>query len=109
MLEGMPGDGAIAAAIVLHDPSLDVALAAAAGVVLVLIAYLLGARRGRGSLRQRLLALAARLGADDPAVDPRHIEDTLVHVERATDRAAEAVAESSSEAIRLRRALDALP
>jgi two-component system sensor histidine kinase SenX3 len=104
----MPGDGAIAT-VVLHDPNLDIALAAVAGVVLVLVAYLLGARRGRGALRQRLLALAARLGSDDPAVDPRHLEDTLVHVERATDRAAEAVAESSSDAIRLRRALDALP
>ena len=75
----------------------------------LLAGYLLGAHRGKGALRQRLLALAARLGADDPATEPHHIEDTMVHVERATDRAAEAVAESSSEAIRLRRALDVLP
>jgi two-component system sensor histidine kinase SenX3 len=97
------------ATIVLHDPPIAIAVVAGAAVVIALAAYFLGSHRGHGALRQRLLALAARLGADDPAVEPRHIEDTLVHVERATDRAAEAVAEASSEAIRLRRALDALP
>ena len=50
---------------------------------------------------------ASRLGADTPPNEQRDLEDVLVHVERATDRAAEAVAEASSEAIRLRRALDA--
>jgi two-component system sensor histidine kinase SenX3 len=99
----------LTAAIVFHDPAVAIAVAAAAGVILALAGYGLGTRHGKGALRQRLLALAARLGADDPASEPHHIEDTLVHVERATDRAAEAVAEASSEAIRLRRALDALP
>lgn len=95
--------------IVIHHPTVVLAVAIVVAVVLLVAAFAYGARRGRGALRQRLLALAARLGADDPAVDPRHVEDALVHVERATDRAAEAVAESSSDAIRLRRALDALP
>jgi two-component system sensor histidine kinase SenX3 len=93
---------------VLHLTVLDVVLAAVAVVVLVSAASLIGARRGRRSLRQRLQALASRLGADTPPKEQRDLEDVLVHVERATDRAAEAVAEASSEAIRLRRALDTL-
>ncbi|MGO9332597.1 MAG: sensor histidine kinase [Acidimicrobiales bacterium] len=86
-------------------------LVVAGVVVLALIAAttLLTARRGRRSLRQRLQALASRLGADAPPGDANDLEDVLVHLERATDRAAEAVAEESSEAIRLRRALDTLP
>jgi two-component system sensor histidine kinase SenX3 len=80
-------------------------------VVLGLIAAtaLVTAHRGSRSLRQRLQALASRLGADAPPKEAQDLEDVLVQVERATDRATEAVAESSSEAIRLRRALDALP
>jgi len=70
---------------------------------------LVTARHKSRGLRQRLQALGARLGADAPIRDVNNIEDVLVHVERATDRAAEAVAEASSEAIRLRRALDTLP
>src|SRR5579862_5401716 len=101
--------GAMTASIVLHHPGVQVTVAIAVACVLLLAAYALGTRRGRRSLRQRLLALSARLGSDDPAAEPRQIEDSLVHLERATDRAAEAVAEASSDAIRLRRALDALP
>jgi two-component system sensor histidine kinase SenX3 len=56
-----------------------------------------------------MLALGARLGADDPSDEPKNVEEALLFLERATDLATEAVAESSSEAIRLRRALDALP
>jgi two-component system, OmpR family, sensor histidine kinase SenX3 len=99
----------LTASVVLHDPLLDTVFLAVGAVVLVLLAYALGSRRGRRALRQRLLALAARLGADDPGTEPRQIEDAIGHLERATDRAAEAVAEASSDAIRLRRALDALP
>ena len=99
----------MSASIVLHHPVLQGAIAIGGALVLLLLVYMLGTHRGRGSLRQRLLALSARLGSDDPAVESRHIEDSLVHLERATDRAAEAVAEASSDAIRLRRALDALP
>jgi two-component system sensor histidine kinase SenX3 len=84
-------------------------------ISIVVVLALMGAtgfitdRHKSHGLRQRLQALGARLGADAPPGDPNDIEDVLVHVERATDRAAEAVTEASSEAIRLRRALDTLP
>ncbi|HLN06523.1 MAG TPA: ATP-binding protein [Acidimicrobiales bacterium] len=94
---------------VLHLTVLDVVIAVAVVLVLIIATALIAARRGRRALRQRLQALASRLGADAPSKEPRDIEEVLVHVERATDRAAEAVAEASSEAIRLRRALDTLP
>ena len=74
------------------------------------VATILGRRSGRRSLEQRLSALASRLGVDAPAEDHgMGIEPALHHLELVTDRAAEAVAESSSDAIRLRRALDTLP
>ncbi|HEV2360737.1 MAG TPA: ATP-binding protein [Acidimicrobiales bacterium] len=97
------------AAIVIHDPLIDGLIAAGAVVVVVVGVFAWASRRGRGPLRQRLLALAARLGADETDKEPKALEDTLAHVERATDRATEAVAESSADAIRLRRALDTLP
>jgi len=86
-------------------------LAVTVAVVLAVIAAtaLVSARRGERSLRQRLQAIGSRLGADAPAKETKDLEEVLVHIERATDRAAEAVAEASSEAIRLRRALDTLP
>ncbi len=93
---------------VLHITVLDVVIAVAFVLVLVSTTALIAARRGRRSLRQRLQALASRLGADTPPREQSDLEDVLVHVERATDRAAEAVAEASAEAIRLRRALDTL-
>ena len=89
--------------------ALDLAASGAIAVVVLVVVFLLGGRRGRASLRQRLSALAARLGASTADPDPRTVEEALTRVERATDRAAEAVAESSADAIRLRRALDALP
>jgi len=78
-------------------------------VGLIVATALITARQGRRSLRQRLQALASRLGSDAPRKESPDLEEVLVHLERATDRATEAVAEASSEAIRLRRALDALP
>ncbi len=89
--------------------ALDLAATGAIAVVVLVVVFLLGGRRGRASLRQRLSALAARLGASTADPDSRTVEEALTRVERATDRAAEAVAESSADAIRLRRALDALP
>ncbi len=89
--------------------ALDLAATGAIAVVVLVVVFLLGGRRGRASLRQRLSALDARLGASTADPDPRTVEEALTRVERATDRAAEAVAESSADAIRLRRALDALP
>ena len=94
---------------VLHLTALDVVVTIAVVLVLITATALIAGRRGRRGLRQRLQALASRLGADVPPKEPRDVEDVLIYVERATDRAAEAVAEASSEAIRLRRALDTLP
>ncbi|HEY3809800.1 MAG TPA: histidine kinase dimerization/phospho-acceptor domain-containing protein, partial [Acidimicrobiales bacterium] len=82
----------------------------AAGVVVVLlivIAAWLGRRSGRRSLQQRLTSLASRLGVD--VTNERGVEMVLSQLEQITGEAAEAVAESSAGAIRLRRALDTLP
>jgi len=81
---------------------------AAVAIVLV-VGIFIWSHRGRSSLHHRLIALAARLGAEEPTAEPRGVEEALGHLERATDRATEAVAESSADAIRLRRALDTLP
>ncbi|MDA8033008.1 MAG: ATP-binding protein [Actinomycetota bacterium] len=89
--------------------SSTLALAAAGALVVLVAAYVLGGRRGQRTLRQRLLALASRLGAELPPREPTRLEDALGLLERSTDQAAEAVAESSADAIRLRRALDTLP
>jgi two-component system, OmpR family, sensor histidine kinase SenX3 len=88
------------------DP--DLAIAAGAALVLIVAAFMLGGRRGRRALKQRLMALGDRLGAE-PLADNTRVDDTLIYLERATARAAEAVSESSSDAIRLRRVLDGLP
>ncbi len=82
---------------------------AAAGVIGIVGATLLGRRAGRRSLEQRLTALSTRLSADTPGGEPAGIEQALGHLEQVTDRAAEAVASASSDAMRLRRALDTLP
>jgi two-component system sensor histidine kinase SenX3 len=94
---------------VLHLTVLELVISIIVVLGLIAATALVTAHRGSRSLRQRLQALASRLGADAPPKEAHDLEDVLVQVERATDRAAEAVAESSSEAIRLRRALDTLP
>ncbi len=84
---------------------------AAGGGVLLLVLLILGVRaisRRRG-LRQRLVAVAARLGDDPTLAERASTEEALGQLERAADNAATAVAESSSDAMRLRRALDAMP
>lgn len=78
-------------------------------VVAIVLSTVLGRRAGRHGLEQRLGALAARLGADSADDREGGVEPALHHLELVTDRAAEAVAESSADAIRLRRALDTLP
>ncbi len=78
-------------------------------IVAVVVATILGRRSGRHSLEQRLSALASRLGTDAPTGTPEGVEPALHHLELVTDRAAEAVAESSADTIRLRHALDTLP
>ncbi len=80
---------------------------AVVAVVAVLIAYRLGRRSSRRSLHQRLTALSNRLGVDPP--EEGGLESVLSHLEKVTGEAAEAVTEASSDAIRLRRALDTLP
>lgn len=87
----------------------EVAIAGAGAIVAIAGAFFVGDRRGARGLRQRLGALASRLGANAPARDPRNLEESLSQLERATDMAAQAVGDSSSETIRLRRALDGLP
>ena len=83
-----------------------------AGAVLVavlvgFIAAYLGRRSGRRAISQRLAALGTRLGLDPPD-DEYNIETSLAYLEQVTGGAAQAVAESSSDAIRLRRSLDTL-
>jgi two-component system sensor histidine kinase SenX3 len=95
-------------ATVVNVTALTVGIAVAAALFIALVALWLGGRRGGRGLRQRLGALASRLGAEVPLHEPRTVDESLTHLERATDRAAEAVAEASSETIRLRRALDSL-
>jgi two-component system, OmpR family, sensor histidine kinase SenX3 len=84
------------------------AIGAAVLVVAVVVAALLGRRSGRRALSQRLTALGTRLGIDPPKEDS-NIETALSYLEQVTGGAAEAVAESSADAIRLRRSLDTLP
>jgi two-component system sensor histidine kinase SenX3 len=83
---------------------------AAAGVVLAIVANVLGRRSGRRSLEQRLSALGSRIGIEGRLPETGHgVERALSHIEHGIGRATEAMEESSSEAIRLRRALDTLP
>jgi two-component system sensor histidine kinase SenX3 len=76
-------------------------------VIAIVIAARLGRRAGRRALQQRLTALSNRLGVQPP--DEGTVDSVLMHLERVTGEAAEAVTEASSDAIRLRRALDTLP
>ena len=83
-------------------------VAAVAVCVLVgFVAALLGRRSGRRAISQRLAALGTRLGLEPPE-DEYNIETSLAYLEQVTGGAAQAVTESSSDAIRLRRSLDTL-
>jgi len=93
----------------LHPTVPEIAIAGAVVIVGIAGAFFIGDRRGARGLRQRLGALASRLGANTPARDPRDLEESLSQLERATDMAAQAVGDASAETIRLRRALDGLP
>jgi len=75
-------------------------------VVAAVVAFQVGRRSGRRSLQQRLTALSNRLGVTAP--DDGGMEPILSHLEKVAGDAAEAVTEASSDAIRLRRALDTL-
>ena len=76
-------------------------------VVAIVVSTRLGRRSGRRAISQRLTALGSRLGLDPPE-DESNIETSLAYLEQVTGGAAQAVAESSSDAIRLRRSLDTL-
>jgi two-component system sensor histidine kinase SenX3 len=76
-------------------------------VLVGLVAALLGHRSGRRAISQRLAALGTRLGLDPPE-DENNVETSLAYLEQVTGGAAQAVTESSSDAIRLRRSLDTL-
>jgi two-component system, OmpR family, sensor histidine kinase SenX3 len=84
-----------------------VAVIAIAFVLAIFISARLGRRSGRQAISQRLTALGSRLGLDPPE-DETNIETSLAYLEQVTGGAAQAVTESSSDAIRLRRSLDTL-
>ncbi len=86
---------------------LFVAVAVAVCVLVGVVAALLGRRSGRRAISQRVAALGTRLGLDPPR-DEYNIETSLAYLEQVTGGAAQAVTESSSDAIRLRRSLDTL-
>jgi two-component system, OmpR family, sensor histidine kinase SenX3 len=86
---------------------LSIAIAVAVVVLVGLLAALLGRRWGRRAIAQRLSALGTRLGLDPPE-DESNLETSLAYLEQVTGGAAQAVTESSSDAIRLRRSLDTL-
>ncbi|MGO9557599.1 MAG: sensor histidine kinase [Acidimicrobiales bacterium] len=94
---------------VVHVTVLDLVVAGVAVVVIICLVFWWSSRRGQRALRQRLSVVSTRLGADPPGnSESKKLEETLAHLERSTDLAAEAVGESTGEAIRLRRALDSL-
>ena len=71
------------------------------------IGYVVGRRSGRRAIAQRLASLGARLGSEAPG-DDTTVEGALSYLESVTGAASEAVSETSADAIRLRRSLDAL-
>jgi two-component system, OmpR family, sensor histidine kinase SenX3 len=82
-------------------------IAVAAAATIAVVAALLGRRSGMRAISQRVSALGTRLGLDPPK-DEYNIETSLAYLEQVTGGAAQAVTESSSDAIRLRRSLDTL-
>jgi two-component system, OmpR family, sensor histidine kinase SenX3 len=84
-----------------------IAVALAVCVLVGFIAAMLGRRSGRRAISQRLASLGTRLGLDPPE-DEYNVETSLAYLEQVTGGAAQAVTESSSDAIRLRRSLDTL-
>ncbi|HVC14389.1 MAG TPA: ATP-binding protein [Acidimicrobiales bacterium] len=90
-------------------PAVEVyGVGAAVFVVGVVLALLVGRRSGRRALSQRLTALGSRLGIGTPD-EHSSLETALSYLEQVTGAATEAVADSSADAIRLRRSLDTFP
>jgi two-component system, OmpR family, sensor histidine kinase SenX3 len=86
---------------------ISIGVAVAVCVLVGFIAAWLGRRSGRRAISQRLASLGTRLGLDPPE-DEYNVETSLAYLEQVTGGAAQAVTESSSDAIRLRRSLDTL-
>ena len=72
------------------------------------LALWVGQRSGRRGISQRLTALGSRLGLETPD-EHASLETALSYLEQVTGAATEAVADSSADAIRLRRSLDTFP
>ncbi|HVA05653.1 MAG TPA: ATP-binding protein [Acidimicrobiales bacterium] len=103
---GVLGRGELAALSNSHKIALIVGVAVLF-VLAIVVAARIGRRSGRRAISQRLTALGSRLGLDPPE-DESNIETALSYLEQVTGGAAQAVAESSADAIRLRRSLDTL-
>ena len=100
----------VATASTSHGLVIALIAVAAAAVVLAIVGYVVGRRSGRRSLEQRLSSLGSRLGIEGRGSETgRGIERALIHIEQGIENATEAMEESSSDAIRLRRSLDTLP
>jgi two-component system sensor histidine kinase SenX3 len=90
-------------------PAVEVyAVGAVIFVVGIATALFVGRRSGRRALAQRLTALGSRLGIETPD-DNASLEAALTYLEQVAGAATEAVADSSADAIRLRRSLDTFP
>ncbi len=83
--------------------------AVAALLILLIAVGLYFSKAGKKELLQRLSALASRLGEDIHLNEKTHLDVVLTKLEIATDQAAAAVSEVSSDAIRMKRTLDRLP
>jgi len=104
---GVPFGGTAEITLSQGQEVIAIAVAVLVVVLVALVAALLGRRSGRRAISQRLAALGTRLGLDPPE-DEYNIETSLAYLEQVTGGAAQAVTESSSDAIRLRRSLDTL-
>ncbi len=89
-------------------PAAAYGVAAVILVLAVALAVRYGRRSGRQALTQRLTALGSRLGLHPPS-EEGGLENALAYLEQVTGAASEAVTEAGSDAIRLRRAIEALP
>jgi two-component system, OmpR family, sensor histidine kinase SenX3 len=89
-------------------PAAAYGVAGAVLVTAVILTWWFGRRSGRQAITQRLTALGSRLGLHPPS-EESGLENALAYLEQVTGAASEAVAEASADAIRLRRAIDALP
>jgi two-component system sensor histidine kinase SenX3 len=86
----------------------DVAVAAGVAAAAVLLLLLLARWRSRRTLARRLGQAALRL-EEAPGAEHRSVEKSLRRLERAVDRAALQLTDSSAGAARLARVLDRLP